>query len=77
MDDDKAPIIIGDLEEACVMFDRQTLSIMASNTAGDAFLSDVTLFRAIEREQVKMRDEEAIVYGQVTIADLASKARKK
>ena len=64
---DKAPIIIGDLKEACVMFDRQTLSIMASNTAGDAFLSDVTLFRAIEREQVKMRDEEAIVYGQITI----------
>ena len=67
MAEGKAPIIIGDLKEACVMFDRQTLSIMASNTAGDAFLSDVTLFRAIEREQVKMRDEEAIVYGQITI----------
>ena len=67
MAEGKAPIIIGDLKEACVMFDRQTLSIMASNTAGDAFLSDVTLFRAIEREQVKMRDEEAIVYGQITV----------
>ena len=76
MDDDKAPIIIGDLEEACVMFDRQTLSIMASNTAGDAFLSDVTLFRAIEREQVKMRDEEAIVYGQITIGSTLSSRKK-
>jgi HK97 family phage major capsid protein len=73
---DKAPIIIGDLKEACVMFDRQTLSIMASNTAGDAFLSDVTLFRAIEREQVKMRDEEAIVYGQITIGSTLSSRKK-
>ena len=73
---DKAPIIIGDLKEACVMFDRQTLSIMASNTAGDAFLSDVTLFRAIEREQVKMRDEEAIVYGQITIVSTLSSRKK-
>ena len=67
MADGKAPFIIGDLKEAVVMFDRQTLSVMASNVAGDSFLSDVTLFRAIEREQVKMRDEEAIVYGQITI----------
>ena len=76
MADGKAPIIIGDLKEACVMFDRQTLSIMASNTAGDAFLSDVTLFRAIEREQVKMRDEEAIVYGQITVASTLSSRKK-
>ena len=76
MADGKAPFIIGDLKEACVMFDRQTLSIMASNTAGDAFLSDVTLFRAIEREQVKMRDEEAIVYGQITIGSTLSSRKK-
>ena len=76
MADGKAPIIIGDLKEACVMFDRQTLSVMASNVAGDSFLSDVTLFRAIEREQVKMRDEEAIVYGQITIGGTLSSRKK-
>ncbi|MGE6513366.1 phage major capsid protein [Lysinibacillus sphaericus] len=63
----KAPIIIGDLKEAVVMFDRQQLSIKASDTAGDAFNTDNTYFRAIEREEVKVRDAEAFVYGQVTI----------
>lgn len=64
----KAPIIIGDLKEAIVLFDREKTSIMASDVAGDAFLTDKTLFRAIEREEVKTRDAEAFVYGQVTIA---------
>lgn len=67
LNDGKAPIIMGDLKEAVVMFDRQSLSLATSNTAGDAFLTDVTLFRAIEREQVKMWDEEAIVYGEITL----------
>ncbi len=64
----KAPIIIGDLKEAVVMFDRETTEIMASDVAMDAFETDNTLFRAIEREEVKMRDAEAFVYGQVTIS---------
>lgn len=64
----KTPFIIGDLKEAVVMFDRETLSVTASDVAGDAYLTDVTLFRAIEREEVKTRDAEAFVYGQLTIA---------
>lgn len=64
----KAPIIIGDLKEGVVMFDRQMLSIAFSTQAGNAFLTDVTLYRAIEREEVKVRDAEAFIYGQVTIA---------
>lgn len=63
----RAPIIIGDLKEAVVMFDRETLSIMTSDVAEGAFLTDVTLFRAIEREQVKTRDAEAFIYGEVVI----------
>lgn len=64
----KAPIICGDLEEAIVVFDRQSTEIVASDVAADAYLTDVTLFRAIERLEVKTRDAEAFVYGQVTIA---------
>lgn len=64
----KAPFIIGDLKEAVVMFDRETLSIMSSNVAMDAFQTDNTYFRAIEREEVKTRDAEAFIYGEVTIA---------
>lgn len=65
--DTKAPIIIGDLKEGVIMFDRETTEIMASNVAMDAFETDRTLFRVIEREQVKIRDDEAFVYGQITI----------
>lgn len=64
----KAPFIIGDLKEAVVLFDREQTDIMASDVAGDAYLTDNTLFRAIEREQVKTRDAEAFVYGQIAIA---------
>lgn len=63
----RAPIIIGDLKEAIVMFDREQTDIMASDVAGDAYLTDNTLFRAIEREQVKTRDAEAFVYGEVNL----------
>lgn len=64
----KAPFIIGDLKEAVVMFDKEELGIVASDVAGDAFTTDVTLFRAIEREQVVTKDSEAFVYGQVAIS---------
>ena len=63
----KAPIIIGDLKEAIQFFDRQKTTIKASDVAMNAFENDLTLFRAIEREDVKMRDAEAFVYGQVTL----------
>lgn len=63
----KAPFIIGDLEEAIVLFDRKTTEIKASDVAGDAYLTDNTLFRAIERLDVKTRDAEAFVYGQVDV----------
>lgn len=63
----KAPFICGDLEEAIVVFDRQQTEIVASDVAGDAYLTDNTLFRAIERLEVKTRDAEAFVYGQITI----------
>ena len=46
------------------------LNIMTSNTAvaGDlnAFENDLTLFRAIEREDVVVRDAEAFVNGYIT-----------
>ncbi len=62
-----APFIVGDLEEAVVMFDRQQTDIKSSDVAMDAFETDRTLFRAIEREEVKTRDAEAFVYGQVAL----------
>lgn len=66
-----APMIIGDLKEGIVLFDRQQMQVRSSDVANDAFLTDVTLFRAILREEVKTRDEEAFVYGQIQIAPVA------
>lgn len=65
--ENKLPFIIGDLKEGIVLFDRKKINIMTSNTAvvgsGDdeinAFEDDCTIFRGIEREDVKVRDEKA------------------
>lgn len=78
----KIPFIIGDLKEGIKFFDRQKLSIMASNIAAagelNAFEEDLTLFRAIEREDCKVKDSEAFVNGQITIDDesVAGNVRK-
>lgn len=69
----KIPMIIGDLREAVKFFDRNQLTIMTSNIAAvgelNAFEEDLTLYRAIEREDVQTKDLEAIVYGELTIND--------
>ena len=63
------PFIVGDLKEAVVMFERKGINILSSNVAGDAFAQDMTHFRAIEREVVKVRDAAAVVNGVMTVAD--------
>lgn len=67
------PVIVGDLKEAVALFDRQKVSISNSNTAVagnfNAFDQDMTIFRAIDRLDVKARDTQAAVYGQITVKD--------
>lgn len=67
------PVIVGDLKEAVALFDRQKISISNSNTAVagnfNAFDQDMTIFRAIDRLDVKARDTQAAVYGQITVKD--------
>lgn len=69
----KIPMIIGDLKEAVKFFDRKLLTIMTSNVAVagqlNAFEEDLTLFRAIEREDCDLKDKEAFVNGELTITD--------
>ena len=61
----KYPFVIGDLHEGIRLYDRKKLNIMTSNIAVagnlNAFEQDLTLFRAIEREDVVVRDSEAFV----------------
>lgn len=67
----KIPFIIGDLKEGIRFFDRKQLTINTSNVAAigelNAFEEDLTLFRGIEREDCKIRDEEAFVNGYISI----------
>jgi HK97 family phage major capsid protein len=69
----KLPFLIGDFKEAIVFWDRQLTSIAVSDIAvvgtGDdalnAFEEDLTIFRAIEREDVTQRDAAAYVNGYI------------
>ena len=67
------PMICGDLKEGVKLFDRQKLSILASNTASvtgfNAYEQDMTLFRGILRMDVRTKDAKAFVNGVVTIDD--------
>lgn len=69
----KIPMIIGDLKEGIKFFDRKRLTIIASNLAAagelNAFEEDMTLFRAIEREDCQVKDDMAFVNGELTIDD--------
>lgn len=67
----KIPFIIGDLNEAVVYWDRQLMNIKTSDVAVigtlNAYEEDLTLFRAIEREDVTLRDKEAVVNGYIEV----------
>lgn len=67
----KIPVIIGDLKEGIKFWDRQLMNIKTSDVAviGDlnAYEEDLTLFRAIEREDVTLKDKKAIVRGYIDV----------
>lgn len=69
----KIPVIIGDLKEGIKFFDRKRLTLITSNiaVAGElnAFEEDLTLFRSIEREDCKTKDDAAFVNGVLTITE--------
>ena len=67
------PMICGDVKEGIKLFDRQKLTILASNTASvtgfNAYENDMTLFRGILRMDVRAKDAKALVNGVVTVDD--------
>ena len=65
-----APMIVGNLAEAITMFERQGAQIASTNVGGTAFRKDRTEFRAIEREDVKLIDSAAVVYGTVDVTSV-------
>ena len=67
----KIPMWMGDLHAFMKKFDRKQLTLTVSNTAAvegfNAFEQDMTLFRAIEREDYQTKDIAAIVRGELTV----------
>lgn len=66
--DGKAPFIVGNLKEAIILWDRKQLSIDMTKEGGNAWRTNTSEFRAIEREDVTSWDTEAVVYGQITVS---------
>lgn len=66
-----APVVIGNFVEAITMFERQGYQIASTNIGGTAFRKDRTEIRVIEREDVKLIDSAAAVYGQVDVTAVA------
>lgn len=62
-----APLVVGNLEAAFTIFNRQQMTITSSNSAVagglNAFTNDLTLFKATERECICVTDPDAYVYA--------------
>lgn len=69
------PFVIGDLYEGIKKFDRQSITIKASDVASvadfNAFEEDLNLYRAIVRVDYRIKDADAFVNGVITIDDTA------
>lgn len=72
----KIPLILGDLKEGVVYWDRQQFSLKVSDTASvgtlNAFEQDLTLWRGSLRDDCTERDEESYVNGYIDTAALAA-----
>lgn len=77
-DEGKIPMILGDLKEGIMFWDRRLLSIMMSQTASagnvNAFERDLTLWRGLIRNDCTLWDDEAFTYGYVTAGEAAAAA---
>ncbi|MCB8556205.1 phage major capsid protein [Streptococcus vestibularis] len=64
------PLYFGDLKQAVTLFDRENMSLLATNIGAGAFETDTTKIRVIDRFDVKTVDGEAFVPATFTaIAD--------
>lgn len=64
------PLYYGDMSQAITLFDRENMSLLATNIGGGAYETDTTKIRVIDRFDVKATDSEALVAGSFTaIAD--------
>ena len=71
--DNKAPFIVGNLFDFARKYDRQHMSIKASDVASiggfNAFAQNMTLLRAIVRDDYRIKDADSIVNGYITLGE--------
>lgn len=60
----KVPIVCGDLKEAITIFDRETLTVDISSSAGDLWGKDQAGIKVRERLDIQSVDEEAIIMAE-------------
>ena len=69
-DEGKMPFIVGNLYDYIRKYDRKSMTILASNVANignfNAFAKNMTLLRAIVRDDYVIKDKDSIVYGYIT-----------
>ena len=64
------PLYYGDFKQAITLFDREDMSLMTTNVGGNAFETDTTKLRVIDRFDVQMIDDGAIATASFkTVAD--------
>ena len=68
----KVPFIVGNLFDYVRKYNRQHMSIKASDVASiggfNAFANNMTLLRAIVRDDYRVKDADSIVNGYITVA---------
>ena len=69
----KAPFIVGNLFDYVRKYDRQHMSIKASDVASignfNAFAQNMTLLRAIVRDDYRVKDADSIVHGYISLGE--------
>lgn len=67
----KIPFIVGNLFDYIRKYDRKSMTLLASNVASigkfNAFANNMTLLRAIVRDDYRVKDTDSIVNGYITV----------
>lgn len=64
----KAPVFVGDLKEAVMLFDRGEYEVLSTEVGGDAFRRNSHDIRIIDRFDVQKWDADAVVATQIDVS---------
>lgn len=62
-----APVFLGDLKEAIILFDRGVYEIKTTDIGGKSFTRNTTDMRVIDRFDIKEWDKEAVIAGTLVV----------